>query len=327
MMEMDESTSALANASNGSQSPPKPGGQQSGSLVASESPDKTIGLNLQSTRQHTLAASFSQTGIGLHSGQTVQVHVRPAPVQSGRVFVRTDCPQADPIPGTVQSVQTTVLSTELGNGTESVRTVEHLLAALAAAGVDNAVIEIDGPEVPLLDGSAQKWGEAIAQAGLQAQTSIRTPITITDPLWCYQGDAFVAALPSPELRFSYGIDFPVSAIGCQWHSWSPQRESFFSAVAPARTFALAHQIEQLRQQGLIKGGSLENAIVCDAQKGWLNPPLRFPNEPARHKLLDLIGDLSLLGSLPCGHILAYKASHALHTEFARTLVASYDNTQ
>ena len=116
------------------------------------------------------------------------------------------------------------------------------------------------------------------------------------------------------------IDFPVAAIGNQWHSWSPAVEDFSGQVAPARTFAMAHQIDGLRSQGLIKGGSLENALVC-TQEGWLNPPLRFANEPARHKLLDLVGDLSLLGVLPTMHVTAYRASHSLHVQLARQLAA------
>ena len=134
----------------------------------------------------------------------------------------------------------------------------------------------------------------------------------------HRGDAFVAALPSPETRFSYGIDFEEPAIGNQWYSWSPEAESFASAIAPARTFGLARQIDQLRQAGLIKGGTLDNALVCD-QSGWLNPPLRFANEPVRHKILDFVGDLSLLGTLPTAHYLAYKASHNLHVELAKAL--------
>lgn len=331
-MAMGVSTSALANDFR-RDSTETIASQDSQEGATTPSPDRQLAnqhtnqLANQHSNQHTLAASFTKAGVGLHSGQWVQVKVRPAPEQAGRVFVRTDCPHSAAIPATVQAVQTTLLSTELGNGDVSVCTVEHLLAALGAAGVDNAVIEIDGPEVPLLDGSAKEWAEAIAQVGLHPQSTIRSCIPISEPLWCYHGDAFVAALPASELRLSYGIDFPVPAIGNQWHSWSPSQASFVDTIAPARTFALAHQIDQLRQQGLIKGGSLENAIVCDAKTGWLNPPLRFPNEPARHKLLDLVGDLSLLAVLPCAHILAYKASHALHTEFARKLVASYDNTQ
>ena len=129
---------------------------------------------------------------------------------------------------------------------------------------------------------------------------------------------FVAALPSTQTLFSYGVDYPYQPIGRQWYSWNPQVEEFKNAIAPARTFGFADQIEQLRSMGLIKGGSLENALVCDREK-WLNPPLRFENEPVRHKLLDLIGDLSLLGKIPQAHYLAYKASHKLHTQLAQKI--------
>jgi UDP-3-O-[3-hydroxymyristoyl] N-acetylglucosamine deacetylase len=196
--------------------------------------------------------------------------------------------------------------------------VEHLLAALSGMGIDNARIEIDGAEVPLLDGSSKDWVSAIAQSGIVQQGSDRPLYALTEPIWVHQGDAFVAALPAPQLRFSYGIDFELAAIGQQWHTWRPEQESFEVAIAPARTFGLAHEIDHLRSLGLIKGGSLENALVCSSE-GWLNPPLRFSNEPVRHKLLDLVGDLSLLGSFPCAHILAYKASHQLHTQLAQHL--------
>lgn len=144
------------------------------------------------------------------------------------------------------------------------------------------------------------------------------PFVLQEPIWVKQGDAFVAALPAPVTRFTYGIDFDLPAIGNQWQSWSPVGESFAEAIAPARTFGLAEQIDQLRDQGLIKGGSLDNALVCGPE-GWLNPPLRFSNEPVRHKLLDLVGDLSLLGTFPVAHFLAYKASHKLHIQLAQTL--------
>jgi UDP-3-O-[3-hydroxymyristoyl] N-acetylglucosamine deacetylase len=199
--------------------------------------------------------------------------------------------------------------------------VEHLLAALVALGIDNACIEVNGPELPLLDGSARDWVDAIASVARQGQKIPRRKTRIKDPIWIYDGDAFVAALPAPIQRFTYGIDFEAPAIGNQWHSWSPASDgeaSFMAEVAPARTFGLAHQIDYLRSQGLIQGGSLNNALVCDG-KAWVNPPLRFANEPVRHKMLDLIGDLSLLGVLPEGHILAYKASHKLHVQLAQAL--------
>ena len=281
-------------------------------------PLQTAGLLNQV--QHTLAQGFELSGIGLHLGALAQVRVLPAAMGAGRYFVRVDLPGAPQVAATVNWVHQTTLSTELLDGEANVRTVEHLLAALAAMGVDNARIEIDAPEVPLLDGSAQVWTEAIASAKVIPQLTPCSHPTLREPVWVYQGDAFVAALPSPDLRFTYGIDFELPAIGNQWVSWSPQHEPFEQAIAPARTFALAHQVEQLRSMGLIKGGSLENALVC-SKEGWLNPPLRFPNEPVRHKLLDLIGDLSLLGTMPVAHVLAYKASHQLHVELARRLAA------
>ncbi|MEO1403577.1 MAG: UDP-3-O-acyl-N-acetylglucosamine deacetylase [Cyanobacteria bacterium J06635_1] len=271
--------------------------------------------------QQTLAAVVECMGVGLHLGQTTQVRILPTEPGTGRYFVRTDISGAAPIPATVDQVVQTQLSTELGQATP-VRTVEHLLASLWALGVDNARIEIDGPEVPLLDGSAQGWVSAMESVGLVAQAIPRSHrVSLAAPVTVQSGDAFVVAMPAPSLRFTYGIDFDLGAIGNQWHSWSPGSSpdtSFASEVAPARTFGLAHQIEYLRSQGLIQGGSLENALVC-SQDGWVNPPLRFANEPARHKLLDLVGDLSLLGGLPTMHVMAYKASHHLHVQLAQKL--------
>lgn len=272
--------------------------------------------------QHTIAAAFARSGVGLHSGETTAVRVLPAPPGSGRYFARIDLPDAPTIPAAIDFVSQTTLSTELAAGTARVGTVEHLLAALAAMGIDNARIEIDGAEVPLLDGSAREWVEAIEQAGITPQAAERAIWQLAEPIWVHHGDAFVAAIPAPALRWSYGIDFELSAIGNQWFSWSPEGEAFGTAIAPARTFGLAHQIEQLRQAGLIRGGSLENALVC-SEEGWLNPPLRFSNEPVRHKLLDLVGDLSLLGAFPVAHVLAYKASHQLHTQLTRLLATVF----
>jgi UDP-3-O-[3-hydroxymyristoyl] N-acetylglucosamine deacetylase len=248
----------------------------------------------------------------------------PAPANTGRYFVRVDLPDQPTIPAHVSALGQTTLSTQLVQGEVSVQTIEHLLASLFGYGIDNARIEIDGPEAPLLDGSAQEWGSAIAQAGITAQAADCQMPRLDQAIWLHQGDLFVAAIPAPELKFSYGIEFDLAAIGQQWHSWHPATAAFATEIAPARTFGLAHQIEQLQQAGLIKGGSLDNALVCGAD-GWLNPPLRFPNEPVRHKLLDLVGDLSLVGAgLPIAHYLAYKASHHWHTQLAQTLAQKFD---
>lgn len=299
--------------------------------------------------RYSLGSMFERSGVGLHSGICTKVRVLPGAPGEGRYFVRVDLPGSPIIPAGVDAVSKTKLSTELRTPTKDstagdacVRTVEHLLAALACSGVDDARIEIDGPEVPLLDGSARLWVEAIDEVGVVAQErergrerereslSLHSPphpltpssFVLKEPVWVYEGDAFVAALPAPTTRFTYGIDFDLPAIGNQWHSWTPGQDSFACAIAPARTFGLAHQINQLREAGLIKGGSLENALVCD-DSGWLNPPLRFSNEPVRHKLLDLVGDLSLLGTFPVAHFLAYKASHNLHIQLAKKLALEY----
>lgn len=284
------------------------------------------GRQPQRLKRH-LTRQFSLSGVGLHSGVTTTVRVLPAP-GLGRYFVRVDLPHCPVIPAQVTAVTDTVLSTQLGEKETGVRTVEHLLAALAGMGVEDARIEIDGPEVPLLEGSAQRWVEEIAAVGV-IESAPQLPL-LTAPIWVHYQDAFVAALPAPVTRFTYGIDFDVPAIGNQWHSWAVGQlgeDSFESAIAPARTFGLAHQIEALQQQGLIKGGSLENALVCDRVLGWLNPPLRFEKEPVRHKILDLVGDLSLVKNLPVAHFLAYKASHNLHIQLAERLAQWLQDSQ
>jgi UDP-3-O-[3-hydroxymyristoyl] N-acetylglucosamine deacetylase len=293
--------------------------------------------------EQTLKSGFELSGVGLHSGVNTLVKILPASEGEGRYFVRVDLPDRPIIPARVEFVSQTTLSTELAKGEAKVRTVEHLLAALAASGIENARVEIDNAEIPLMDGSAKTWADAIASVGVEkaspageqgsrgagenidrsspqplSPSAPQQPLPLTKPIWIYEGDTFVAALPSSETRFTYGIDFEYSAIGNQWHSWNSASENFAEAIAPARTFGFAEQIEQLKQAGLIKGGSLDNALVCSAE-GWLNPPLRFANEPARHKLLDLVGDLSLLGKIPQAHFLAYKASHKLHVQLAREI--------
>jgi UDP-3-O-[3-hydroxymyristoyl] N-acetylglucosamine deacetylase len=276
-------------------------------------------------QQHTLAAEIRSSGVGLHSGVNTNVTIKNAAPGSGRYFVRVDLPESPIIPAQVAAVSHTVLSTQLGKGDIYIRTVEHLLAALAGMGVDNARIEIDGSEVPLLDGSALLWAESIAKVGLVTQSETEEKaVVISEPIWVRHEDAFVCAMPAQETRFTYGIDFDLPAIGNQWYSWTMPKSdysetSFVTEIAPARTFGLLHQIEYLQKSGLIKGGNLENALVCGPD-GWLNPPLRFATEPVRHKILDLVGDLSLLGKFPQAHFLAYKASHQLHVQLAQKIL-------
>lgn len=259
---------------------------------------------------------FELSGIGLHSGVKTTVKVSPAPKGKGRYFVRVDLPDKPIIPASIEFIATTTLSTELSNGEAKIRTVEHLLASLIGCGIEDAEIAIDGGEVPLLDGSARDW---VNHIDYQSENPFQEVTeTIETEIWVRKGDAFCAVMPSPEMKFSCGVDYPYAVLQNQWYSWYPQRENFVSSIAPARTFGFADQIKQLQEAGLIKGGSLDNALVCD-RTGWLNPPLRFENEAVRHKLLDFIGDLSLLGKIPRAHYLAYKASHQLHTELAKKI--------
>ncbi|KPQ39877.1 MAG: UDP-3-O-[3-hydroxymyristoyl] N-acetylglucosamine deacetylase LpxC [Phormidium sp. OSCR] len=267
----------------------------------------------------TLRRSLRCQGIGLHSGQKSEVQLHPLAPGQGRRLQRRDLPGSDPLRLSPEVVQPSPLCTQLAQGEVSAQTVEHLLAALAARGITDVLIDLDGPEVPILDGSARDWIEAIDAVGVTpGHCPEAVPTPLAEPIWIQDGEAFVAALPAPQLRLSYGIDFAAAAIGQQWHTWTPVREDFAQEIAPARTFGLAHEVESLRSRGLIRGGCLDNALVCDGDH-WLNPPLRFANEPVRHKILDLVGDLSLLGRIPVAHILAYKASHRLHGRLAQCL--------
>ena len=266
-----------------------------------------------------LVAPVEREGVGLHSGETCRVQLRPA--QSPGFFVGfLDAPESPVVPLHPGQVRDTRLCTALDVGGRPLATVEHLLAALLGCGLTQAEIWVDGHEVPLLDGSALPWVEAIAEAGL-VDLGPRQPLqSLTAPLSLQQGDSFVVALPSDRPFLSAAIEFPQPAIGRQLFSLVLTPETFVREIAPARTFGFREQVEQLRSSGLIQGGALDNALVCDGHQ-WLNPPLRFADEPVRHKILDLIGDLALVG-LPCAQVMAFRGSHSLHTQLAAALAAA-----
>lgn len=264
----------------------------------------------------TLATSVERRGVGLHSGGLATVRLVPA--QSGGFQVGwLDRPALGLQRLHPSQVSDTQLCTALRLGQERLATVEHLLAALAGTGLTDLELWLDGEEIPLLDGSALPWVEAIAEAGLQSLGE-RPPLpALTEPITCQQGNGFVTALPSAALRLAAAIEFPQAAIGRQLFSLTLTPEAFVQELAPARTFGFREQVEQLRAAGLIQGGALDNALVCDGDH-WLNPPLRFVDEPVRHKLLDLLGDLALAG-LPQAQVFAYRGSHGLHTALAASL--------
>ena len=214
-------------------------------------------------------------------------------------------------------VADTQLCTALQIDQRRLATVEHLLAALAGVGLSQVTILVEGHEIPLLDGSALPWVEAIASAGLKDLGPRASLQVLEGPITLQQGQSFATALPSDRPRLGAAIAFSQPAIGQQVFSLELTPQAFVEQIAPARTFGFRDQIEQLRAAGLIQGGGLDNALVCDGDH-WLNPPLRFHNEPVRHKLLDLLGDLALVG-LPQAQVFAYRGSHGLHTALAAAL--------
>ncbi len=267
----------------------------------------------------TLASSVERTGIGLHSGGQARVRLEPSDRPGYRVGW-LDAPDLGLVRLAPEQVCETQLCTALQLNQRRLATVEHLLAALAGVGISAATILVDGSEIPLLDGSAQPWVEAIAEAGLQSLGNRPAALPLTDPITLQQGQSFATALPSDRLRLGAAIEFLQPAIGRQLFSLELTPQAFVEQIAPARTFGFRDQVEQLLAAGLIKGGALDNALVCDGAQ-WLNPPLRFADEPVRHKLLDLLGDLALAG-LPQAQVFAFRGSHGLHTALAAALASA-----
>ncbi|XP_010272373.1 PREDICTED: probable UDP-3-O-acyl-N-acetylglucosamine deacetylase 2 isoform X2 [Nelumbo nucifera] len=282
---------------------------------------KSISWKQTGSLQKTLASTFEISGTALHSGALSTVKLFPAKAGEGRFFVR----ERTRIPASIDFVTETTLCTTLCREGTRVRTVEHLLSALEAVGVDNCRIEIVGAdEVPILDGSSRKWVEAIEQVGLSVakdhdgNSTYKMAPYLLEPIHVTKSDSFLVAFPSPKVYITYGINFPqVPVISSQWLSLASMDKSFYAEqIASSRTFCIYEEVERLLVAGLIQGGSAENAIVCSASKGWLNPPLRFDDEPCRHKVLDLVGDLSLFAQagsqgVPVAHIVAYKVDPSL----------------
>lgn len=263
----------------------------------------------------TLGGESMRSGVGLHSGACSTVHLRGS--EQAGFHLRFDG-SSEVIRLVPDQVRDSPLCTTLNLGEQQVATVEHLLAALAGCGVTHAEIGLHGNELPLLDGSSRGWVEAIAEAGLiPAATSKPAAPVLERPMVLHRGSSVITATPADCFRLVGMIDFPQPAIGRQQLTLDLTPQTFVDEIAPARTFGFREQVEELRASGLIQGGALENALVCDGDH-WVNPPLRFPDEPVRHKLLDLIGDMALVG-FPQAQVLVYRGSHGLHTDFAAAL--------
>ena len=277
------------------------------------------------TSQRTLRRVVPCAGIGLHSGRKVNLSLRPAPADHGIRFRRVDLGGVE-IPAHVSHLGgRQQLQTGLAVGQASVETVEHLLAALSAMGVDNAIIELNHPEVPIMDGSSAPWVYLIQDAGVKDLGVPRKTIQILRQIQIQQGDKRIALFPSDRFRVTYTISFDHPLLRHQQKTMDLNEQAFVDEIAPARTFGFLKEVEMLRQKGLALGGTLENAIVL-GETGVLTP-LRFEDEFVRHKILDVIGDLALIGHAIQGHVVVHRGGHALHTAFASEVLRQSDAWQ
>ena len=256
--------------------------------------------------------------MGLHSGAPVHLRILPGPTNSGIVFRRTDLDGFE-VEAIGRNVARVSYATSLMKKGVLISTTEHLLSAFVGMGIDNAIVELDNLELPILDGSAQPFVDLIRRAGIRKQRRSRTYLKITKSLELREGNKFIGIYPADRYSVSYTINFPHPLIGCETRSIELTNGQYLAEIAAARTFGFLHEAELMRQQGLIRGASEENAIVL-TKDGVVNPPLRFSDEFVRHKILDLIGDLALIGRQVLGNVVADRAGHAMHTALVSRLL-------
>ena len=283
--------------------------------------------NNETKFQQTLKSPINCTGIGLHSGSKVSMTLKPADVNTGIVFVRTDQP-ADraEIRADWDRVTDTKLCTVISNDAGvSIGTVEHLMAALRGCGIDNAVIELNGPEVPIMDGSSAPFVFLIECAGIREQEKPRRLICILKQVTVGDSTRFASLTPSPAMSFSFEIDFASAAVARQESYIKLGNGAFKGELARARTFGFLHEVDQLRKLGLASGGSLDNAIVINGDKVLNEGGLRFADEFVRHKILDAIGDTSLFGRPVIGHLKVFKTGHALNQKLVQKVLSDPAN--
>jgi UDP-3-O-[3-hydroxymyristoyl] N-acetylglucosamine deacetylase len=270
------------------------------------------------SHQHTLSREVSCQGVGLHTGLKVSLTLKPAPIDHGIVFRRTDVGPSALIEAVPENVQDTHHATTIGKNGVEVRTIEHLMAALAGMGIDNCLIDLSGPEVPAMDGSARPWVELIQGAQRKRQFAPKTYLKVRDRIVVSNGSRFLQLVPSEKLTVFYTMSFSYPFLGEQSVAYNLSRKTFIENIAPSRTYVFLQDVERLRNAGLAQGGSLENTVVV-SDEGILNGGLRWRDELVRHKVLDIIGDLYLLGSPVVGTLIAYGAGHELHVQLVQEI--------
>jgi UDP-3-O-[3-hydroxymyristoyl] N-acetylglucosamine deacetylase / 3-hydroxyacyl-[acyl-carrier-protein] dehydratase len=278
-------------------------------------------------RQRTIRKPARVEGVGLHTGRHVRVEFKPASPDSGITFVRSDLAGSKPVSAsvpTILDVSRRPRRTSIGNGAVEVHTIEHLMAGCFGVGIDNLLVEIDGEEVPGLDGSAHPFVEIFKRAGLQEQAAPRRPIQVREAVWVEEGTSAIAVFPSENLRISYTLSYPVDGLTAQFFTAELKPGIFERELAPSRTFCLAQEVAQLQKVGLGRGANYENTVVVESSGRVINNHLRFPDEFVRHKVLDLIGDLYLLGRPLQGHVMAVRSGHALNLRLVQRLRQSFE---
>jgi len=269
--------------------------------------------------QRSIKDKVSYEGVGLHTGKKVTVTLEPAPVNYGIVFVRVDLSSSPSIKVKASKVVSNERGTSIGEGGVRIATVEHILAALSGLRINNVIIKMDEEEFPAGDGSALPWVRLIQRAGIFLQDAPCQFFKVKKPFWIEENGKRLIILPDEEFKITYTVDFPESPLKSQFAEFVINEENFIREIAPSRTFGFMKEVEKLKEKGLVQGGSLENAVVID-DKGVVNEKgLRFPNEPVRHKILDLIGDLYLLGRPIKAHVIAVKAGHLFHVRLTQKL--------
>jgi UDP-3-O-[3-hydroxymyristoyl] N-acetylglucosamine deacetylase len=269
-------------------------------------------------QEQTIRSAVRCVGVGLHSGAPVNLSILPAPAGTGIVFRRTDLDGFE-VEAVSRNVARVSYATSLMKKGVLISTTEHLLSAFVGMGIDNAIVELDNLELPILDGSARPFVELVRRAGVRKQRRSRTYIRVLRSLEMRDGNKFIGIYPADRYSVSYTINFPHPLIGRESRSLELTNGQYVSSIAPARTFGFLHEAEAMRQQGLIRGASRENAVVL-TREGLENPPLRFDDEFVRHKILDLIGDLALIGHQILGNVVADRAGHAMHTALVSRLL-------
>ena len=274
--------------------------------------------------QTTIKRPITFEGVGLFTGESVCLRLIPADPNQGILFRRIDLPGKPTIPARLAFVRDSIRCTKIASETASVLMVEHLLSALSGSGIDNLTIEIGGPEIPAGDGSAQIFLDLIQEAGITTQDAKRVVFTITKPIFFSQNETHLFAIPNDEFRISYTLHYPGSGLlGSQYFSVAVKEEVYKNEIAPSRTFSLYEEITPLMERGLLKGGGLQNAIVIKDDRVMNPEGTRYPNEMVRHKILDLIGDLFLLGGRLKAHVFAIRSGHATNLAFANLILKEF----